>query len=282
MIDVQALAGDSVDNVPGAPGIGDQDRGAADRGVRRPRHAAGAGRRDQAAEAARDADRLRRPDPRLARAGDAEVRRAARGAAGGAGGARAGARRRCCTFLAAMEFRTLRGRVAGEARGRGAGRSAPRPSSRARGGRRGRAEARRSRPRRRSPIDRGALRDPARRARRSTAWIGADPRPRRGGDRRRDDRAPTRCGAELVGIALAVGAGRGGLPAARPRRGGRATSSTTRGAPRGRCRATTALALLRPVLEDPAILKIGQNVKYDAKILARHGIALGAGRRHAC
>ncbi len=33
-----------------------------------------------------------------------------------------------------------------------------------------------------------------------------------------------------------------------------------------------ALALLKPVLEDPAILKIGQNMKYDAKILARYGV----------
>ncbi len=35
-----------------------------------------------------------------------------------------------------------------------------------------------------------------------------------------------------------------------------------------------ALAILRPVLEDPAILKIGQNMKYDAKIFARHGVAV--------
>ncbi|MEP3330940.1 DNA polymerase I [Sedimentitalea sp.] len=34
------------------------------------------------------------------------------------------------------------------------------------------------------------------------------------------------------------------------------------------------LALLKPVLEDPAIIKIGQNIKYDAKILARHGITV--------
>jgi DNA polymerase I len=33
-----------------------------------------------------------------------------------------------------------------------------------------------------------------------------------------------------------------------------------------------ALALLKPILEDPAILKIGQNMKYDAKILARYGV----------
>ncbi len=35
-----------------------------------------------------------------------------------------------------------------------------------------------------------------------------------------------------------------------------------------------ALAALRPVLEDPAILKIGHDVKQAAKILARHGIQL--------
>ena len=33
-----------------------------------------------------------------------------------------------------------------------------------------------------------------------------------------------------------------------------------------------ALALLKPLLEDPSVLKIGQNMKYDAKILARYGI----------
>ncbi|MCF6232364.1 MAG: DNA polymerase I [Rhodobacteraceae bacterium] len=33
-----------------------------------------------------------------------------------------------------------------------------------------------------------------------------------------------------------------------------------------------ALDLLRPVLEDPAIIKIGQNMKYDAKIFVRYGV----------
>jgi DNA polymerase-1 len=32
------------------------------------------------------------------------------------------------------------------------------------------------------------------------------------------------------------------------------------------------LAVLKPVLEDPAILKIGQNMKYDAKMFARYGV----------
>ena len=34
----------------------------------------------------------------------------------------------------------------------------------------------------------------------------------------------------------------------------------------------TALALLKPLLESDAVLKVGQNIKYDLNILARHGI----------
>ncbi|WP_338446588.1 DNA polymerase I [Pelagerythrobacter marensis] len=36
----------------------------------------------------------------------------------------------------------------------------------------------------------------------------------------------------------------------------------------------TALTLLKPLLESEAVLKIGQNVKYDLNVLARHGIAM--------
>ena len=35
-----------------------------------------------------------------------------------------------------------------------------------------------------------------------------------------------------------------------------------------------ALALLKPLLESDAVLKIGQNIKYDLTILARHGVAV--------
>ncbi len=38
---------------------------------------------------------------------------------------------------------------------------------------------------------------------------------------------------------------------------------------------TTALAALKPLLESDAVLKIGQNIKYDLTILARHGAAVG-------
>jgi DNA polymerase-1 len=36
----------------------------------------------------------------------------------------------------------------------------------------------------------------------------------------------------------------------------------------------TALALLKPLLEDPAVLKVGQNIKYDMQVLGRCGIQL--------
>ena len=35
-----------------------------------------------------------------------------------------------------------------------------------------------------------------------------------------------------------------------------------------------AIAILKPMLEDPSVLKIGQNLKYDYHILAKHGIRL--------
>ncbi len=37
----------------------------------------------------------------------------------------------------------------------------------------------------------------------------------------------------------------------------------------------TALARLKPLLESEAVLKIGQNIKYDINVLARYGIAIG-------
>ncbi|MCJ2181534.1 DNA polymerase I [Novosphingobium sp. 1949] len=36
----------------------------------------------------------------------------------------------------------------------------------------------------------------------------------------------------------------------------------------------TAIALLKPLLEDDAVLKIGQNIKYDLNVLARYGITV--------
>ena len=34
----------------------------------------------------------------------------------------------------------------------------------------------------------------------------------------------------------------------------------------------TAIALLKPMLEDPGVLKVGQNIKYDMQVMARYGV----------
>jgi DNA polymerase-1 len=37
----------------------------------------------------------------------------------------------------------------------------------------------------------------------------------------------------------------------------------------------TAIAKLKPLLEDPAVLKVGQNIKYDMCVFRRHGVEIG-------
>ena len=37
----------------------------------------------------------------------------------------------------------------------------------------------------------------------------------------------------------------------------------------------TAIARLKPLLEDPSVLKVGQNIKYDMGVLRRHGVEIG-------
>ncbi|WCR10144.1 DNA polymerase I [Paracoccus stylophorae] len=79
--------------------------------------------------------------------------------------------------------------------------------------------------------------------------------------------------ADLVGISLAVHAG----SACYVPVGHVAGSDDLFGAARlvdGQLPLDEVLTVLKPVLEDPAILKIGQNVKYDWKVLARHGIRM--------
>lgn len=79
--------------------------------------------------------------------------------------------------------------------------------------------------------------------------------------------------AELVGVSLSVRPGRACyIPVGHVEGDGDLFGSTERVA--GQMDAAEVLEALKPVLEDPAILKIGQNVKYDWKILARHGIRM--------
>ena len=79
--------------------------------------------------------------------------------------------------------------------------------------------------------------------------------------------------AELVGISLCVEPGHACyIPLGHRQGGGDLFGSVDLVA--GQMPMDSVLAMLKPVLEDDSILKIGQNMKYDAKILARHGIAV--------
>ena len=78
---------------------------------------------------------------------------------------------------------------------------------------------------------------------------------------------------DLVGISLSTGAGTACyIPLIHKTAGRGDDLFGSDDLAEGQIGVEEALDLLRPVLEDPAILKIGQNMKYDAKIFARHGV----------
>lgn len=79
--------------------------------------------------------------------------------------------------------------------------------------------------------------------------------------------------AELVGISLCITPGKAAYIPLQHRAGGDDLFGTTQLA-EGQIPLTAALDLLKPILEDPSILKIGQNMKYDAKIFANCGISI--------
>ena len=82
--------------------------------------------------------------------------------------------------------------------------------------------------------------------------------------------------AELVGISLSVTAGvacyipvahRQGAPG-----GELDLAGEGGGLVKGQIPRDKAVKALKPLLEDPGVLKVGQNIKYDALVFARHGI----------
>ncbi|MDF2141447.1 DNA polymerase I [Paenirhodobacter sp. CAU 1674] len=77
--------------------------------------------------------------------------------------------------------------------------------------------------------------------------------------------------ADLVGVSICTTPGKAAYIPLGHTTGGDDLFGGTEAAP-GQMPMAEALALLKPVLEDDAILKIGQNMKYDFKIFARHGI----------
>jgi DNA polymerase-1 len=80
--------------------------------------------------------------------------------------------------------------------------------------------------------------------------------------------------AALVGVSLAVEPGSACyVPLAHVSGEGDLFGSAERA--EGQMDFAEALAMLKPMLEDESIVKIGQNMKYDMKIMARQGVKLG-------
>ena len=80
--------------------------------------------------------------------------------------------------------------------------------------------------------------------------------------------------ADLVGVALALQPGRAAyVPLAHVQ--GEETLLDDRTLLDGQVPMQEALALLKPVLESPAVRVIGQNLKYDWLVMQRHGVEIG-------
>ena len=261
VVDVQSLAGDGVDNVPGAPGIGlktaalliqeygDLDTLLARAGeIKQPKRRESLTenvaqillsrqlvrlKRDTPVEVTLDALEVRKPDPDV-----------------------------LLKFLAEMEFRTLSLRIATKLKV-----AAPMIDD-TKGYEVVGAHVDAA-PADRLPFDHAAyacIRDADTLAR----WIA---RARDKGCLAVDTETTSldEMQAEIVGISLSSQAGTAAYIPVGHRKG----SGDLFGGhdlAEGQMPLAEALALLKPVLEDDAVLKIGQNMKYDAKIFARLGI----------
>ncbi len=266
VIDVQALAGDSVDNIPGAPGIGVKtasqlihDYGdldallAAAPEIKQPKRRQTLIDKADQIRLSRDLVTLKRDVPVETGISDFVLH--------------APDPERLLGFLAEMEFRSLTSRIA-EALGveppavtRGTVQAAT-PGGEAAGG--GQAPgAIRDVP----PLD-TACYETIRDAGTLRAWLDeATDRGLLSVDL--ETTSLDEMTAEIVGIALALEPGRAAyVPVGHVTGEKDLLSGGERVA--DQVDLETALGLLRPVLADPACLKIGQNLKYDIRVLARH------------
>ena len=78
--------------------------------------------------------------------------------------------------------------------------------------------------------------------------------------------------AELVGFSLAIEPGKACYVPLAHRSGGGGLFDD--GLTEGQIPLAQALAALKPLLADPAVRKVGQNLKYDALVLSQHGLAI--------
>jgi DNA polymerase-1 len=80
--------------------------------------------------------------------------------------------------------------------------------------------------------------------------------------------------ADLVGVSLCVDAGKACYIPLTHKGGDADDLFGDDTLAEGQMDFATCLSILKPMLEDPSIVKIGQNMKYDAKIFANEGIAV--------
>ncbi|WP_375265418.1 DNA polymerase I [Planktotalea sp.] len=78
--------------------------------------------------------------------------------------------------------------------------------------------------------------------------------------------------ADLVGISLCTEAGKACYIPLNHKDAGTDDLFGSDALAEGQIDLDAAIAALKPLLEDPAVMKIGQNMKYDAKIFSRYGI----------
>ena len=77
---------------------------------------------------------------------------------------------------------------------------------------------------------------------------------------------------ELVGISLATRPGRAAYIPLAHKAG--ATDLLGGGLVEGQVTVRAAIAILKPLLEDPSVLKVGQNLKFDVVVMSRHGVGI--------
>jgi len=257
VVDVQALCGDSVDNVPGAPGIGVKtasalinEYGDLDTLLAR----AGEIKQDKRRQTLIDfADQIRLSRELVRLDCDTPLPSPVDELAVEEPNAES-----LAGFLEAMEFRTLARRVA-EARG-AAGGAAAAPAAAPVG----------RQPPKHGPVDTTAyacVRDEAT----LDAWIE---RARAAGivafDTETD--ALSSANAGLCGVSLAVAPGEACyIPVGHCEAEGLALEAP---ADLTQVPLETVIAKLKPLLEDPSILKVAQNAKYDLAVLSRYGVTV--------
>ena len=262
VVDVQALAGDSVDNVPGAPGIGIKTAALLinefgtleellDRAeeIKQPkRRETLLSKRDQI-ELSKKLVQLDRNTPLDFTLDDLEVREPDPDTLLG--------------FLAEMEFRTLTKRIA-ENLGAEAPVISDTPAS---------VEDNTTNTAPEMPEFKDAQYDCVRDVETLKAWID---RIKHRGHVAVDTETTglNEMIVDLVGISLCVEPGHACYVPLTHKAGASDDLFGSEELAEGQVAVRDALALLKPVLEDAAILKIGQNMKYDAKILAAHDIAI--------